>query len=87
VGPLHTEGSRIRLPYQYLTAYLNAGGEVPQKIKTALHKAAEIACGNIPQLSGPVVVGLDTSGSMRSPVTGHRGRGAPPPRLRTVTTS
>lgn len=65
-----------QFPYQYLTAYLNAGDEVPQKIKTALHQAAEIACGNIPQLAGPVVIGLDTSGSMSSPVTGHRGRGA-----------
>jgi 60 kDa SS-A/Ro ribonucleoprotein len=65
-----------QFPYQYLTAYLNAGSEIPQKIKTALHQAAEIACGNIPQLAGPVVIGLDTSGSMSSPVTGHRGRGA-----------
>jgi 60 kDa SS-A/Ro ribonucleoprotein len=65
-----------QFPYQYLTAYLNAGSEVPQKIKTALHQAAEIACGNIPELAGPVVIGLDTSGSMSSPVTGHRGRGA-----------
>ncbi len=63
-------------PYQYLTAYLNAGSDVPQKIKMALHQAAEIACGNIPKLAGPVVIGLDTSGSMSSPVTGHRGRGA-----------
>jgi len=65
-----------QFPYQYLTAYLNAGSEVPQKILAALHQAAEIACGNIPELAGPVVIGLDTSGSMSSPVTGHRGRGA-----------
>jgi 60 kDa SS-A/Ro ribonucleoprotein len=65
-----------QFPYQFLTAYLNAGDEVPQKIKTALHQAAEIACGNIPKLAGPVIIGLDTSGSMSSPVTGHRGRGA-----------
>lgn len=65
-----------QFPYQYLAAYLNTGSEVPQKIKSALHKAAEIACGNIPQLVGPVVIGLDVSGSMSSPVTGHRGRGA-----------
>ena len=30
-------------PYQYFAAYLNADDNVPQKIKTALHKAAEIA--------------------------------------------
>lgn len=34
-----------------------------------------IACGNVPELPGPVVIGLDTSGSMGSPVTGNRGRG------------
>jgi 60 kDa SS-A/Ro ribonucleoprotein len=50
--------------------------EVPKAIKTALHEAAEIACGNVPELPGPVVIGLDVSGSMQSPVTGHRGRGA-----------
>ena len=49
---------------------------MPQKIKAALHQAAEIACGNVPELPGPVVIGLDVSGSMQSPVTGHRGRGA-----------
>ena len=65
-----------QFPYQFLAAYMNVGDEVPQKIKTALHKAAEIACGNVPELPGPVVIGLDVSGSMASPVTGNRGRGA-----------
>jgi len=57
-----------------LAAYLNADLEVPQNIRTALHNAAEIACGNVPELPGPVVIGLDMSGSMSSAVTGHRGR-------------
>ena len=65
-----------QFPYQFLAAYLNAGAEVPQKIKAALHQAAEIACGAIPALPGPVVIGVDVSGSMRSAVTGNRGRGA-----------
>ncbi|HVW01801.1 MAG TPA: TROVE domain-containing protein, partial [Planctomycetaceae bacterium] len=65
-----------QFPYQFFAAYLNASDEVPQAIKAALHKAAEIACGNVPELPGPVVIGLDVSGSMQSPVTGHRGRGA-----------
>jgi len=65
-----------QFPYQYFAAYLNADDNVPQKIKTALHKAAEIACGNVPELPGPVVIGLDTSGSMSSAVMGNRGRGA-----------
>lgn len=65
-----------QFPYQYFAAYLNADDNVPQKIKTALHKAAEIGCGNVPELPGPVVIGLDTSGSMSYSVTGNRGRGA-----------
>jgi 60 kDa SS-A/Ro ribonucleoprotein len=74
-----TDENEIRrsrqFPYQFFAAYLNAADEVPQAIKTALHKAAEIACGNVPELPGPVVIGLDVSGSMKSPVTGNRGRG------------
>jgi 60 kDa SS-A/Ro ribonucleoprotein len=65
-----------QFPYQFLAAYLNASDEIPQKIKAALHQAAEIACGNVPELPGPVVIGLDTSGSMSMSVTGWRGRGA-----------
>ncbi len=65
-----------QFPYQFLAAYLNAGDTVPHEIKAALHQAAEIACGNVPQLPGPVVIGVDVSGSMQSAVTGNRGRGA-----------
>ena len=65
-----------QFPYQFLAAYLNASAAVPQKIKLALHQAAEIACGNVPELPGPVVIGLDTSGSMSMSATGWRGRGA-----------
>ena len=64
-----------QFPYQFLAAYLNAADEVPQTIKAALHQAAEIACGNVPELPGPVVIGLDVSGSMA--VAGH---GPPWPR-------
>ena len=64
-----------QFPYQFLAAYLNASDEIPSKIKTALHDAAEIACGNVPKLPGPVIIGLDTSGSMGCAVTGNRGRG------------
>lgn len=64
-----------QFPYQFFAAYLNASDTVPRVIKTALHKAAEIACGNTPELSGPVVIGLDVSGSMKSAVTGNRGAG------------
>ncbi|EMI21276.1 TROVE domain-containing protein [Rhodopirellula maiorica SM1] len=61
-----------QFPYQFLAAYMNASDEVPSKIKTALHDAAEIACGNVPKLPGPVIIGLDTSGSMGCAVTGNR---------------
>ncbi len=50
-----------QFPYQFLAAYLNASDQIPHKIKAALHEAAEVACGNVPELSGPVVIGLDTS--------------------------
>lgn len=63
-----------QFPYQYLAAYLHVDKAVPAAIKSALHDAAEIACGNIPELPGPVVIGLDTSGSMNCRVTGNRGR-------------
>ena len=68
---------RLRqFPYQYFAAYLNANEDVPDAIRHALSKAAEIACGNVPKLPGPIVIGLDTSGSMSCAVTGNRGRGA-----------
>lgn len=74
-----TDEAEIRrsrqFPYQFFAAYLNTSAEVPHAIKAALHKAAEIACGNVPALPGPVVIGLDVSGSMGSTVTGDRGRG------------
>jgi 60 kDa SS-A/Ro ribonucleoprotein len=65
-----------QFPYQYFAAYLNVSDEIPHAIKVSLHKAAEIACGNVPELPGPVVIGLDVSGSMQSAATGFRGRGA-----------
>ncbi|MCA9081825.1 MAG: TROVE domain-containing protein, partial [Planctomycetaceae bacterium] len=65
-----------QFPYQYFAAYLNVSDEIPHEIRASLHKAAEIACGNVPELPAPVVIGLDVSGSMQSPITGCRGRGA-----------
>jgi 60 kDa SS-A/Ro ribonucleoprotein len=65
-----------QFPYQFLAAYLNADAGFPPRVKEALNEAAELACGNVPELAGPVVIGLDVSGSMQSPVTGHRGKGA-----------
>jgi hypothetical protein len=41
-----------QFPYQYFAAYMKADDNVPQKMKTALHKTADIACGNVPELPG-----------------------------------
>ena len=61
-----------QFPYQFLAAYQNANPSIPQKISDALQFAAEVACGQVPVLPGPVLVGVDTSGSMSMPTTGHR---------------
>jgi len=74
-------------PYQLLAAYVNTGpvrrtywGRVPPKdgvtvpapVRNALQDALEIAVDNVPAYEGSVAVIVDTSGSMQSPVTGHR---------------
>lgn len=62
-------------PYQLLAAYLNAGEAVPKAVTESLIDAAELAVANVPPIDGRVFVFPDVSGSMRSPVTGHRGGG------------
>lgn len=59
-------------PYQLLSAWSNLHSSVPQVIGEALERAMEYALENVPQFRGNVVVCSDVSGSMRSPVTGHR---------------
>jgi 60 kDa SS-A/Ro ribonucleoprotein len=66
-----------QFPYQYLAAYVNAEPALPAAVRQALGVAAENACGNVPELPSPVLIGVDVSGSMSSPVTGTRGRGTP----------
>jgi 60 kDa SS-A/Ro ribonucleoprotein len=61
-------------PYQLLAAWAKAD-EMPRAVKEALGDAMEIATENVPAIDGRVFVCTDTSGSMSSPVTGHR-RGA-----------
>ncbi len=58
-------------PYQLLTAF-QATAMLPNAIGAALQDAMEIATRNVPILEGAVVVAVDVSGSMASPVTGHR---------------
>jgi len=59
-------------PYQLLAAFKNAGGDVPNLIRDALQDAMEVATENVPRIAGKVYVLPDVSGSMSSPVTGHR---------------
>jgi 60 kDa SS-A/Ro ribonucleoprotein len=59
-------------PYQLLTAHRNCDAAVPVEVRNALQDAIELAIANVPTLEGDVVVCPDVSGSMSSPVTGHR---------------
>ncbi|MGF6349139.1 vWA domain-containing protein [Variovorax sp. W2I14] len=61
------------LPYQLMAAFNATGAEVPHVVKEALQDAMELALANVPVFEGRVVVCPDVSGSMSSPVTGHRG--------------
>jgi 60 kDa SS-A/Ro ribonucleoprotein len=67
------EIARARVfPYQLLMAHRNCDAAVPQEIREALEAAMELAIANVPKLSASVVVCPDVSGSMSSPITGHR---------------
>ncbi len=59
-------------PYQLLAAFKAVGASVPGEIGIALQKAMEVSIENVPAIGGKVYVCPDISGSMHSPVTGHR---------------
>lgn len=59
-------------PYQLLAAYLNVNADMPKKIVNALQDAMELAVANVPEFGVEAEVLVDVSGSMGSPVTGHR---------------
>lgn len=63
-------------PYQLFCAYMNTAqrldSEIPHEVTEALQDALEISIDNVPEIDGNVVVCPDVSGSMSSPVTGHR---------------
>jgi 60 kDa SS-A/Ro ribonucleoprotein len=69
--PEQVKRARV-FPYQLLMAYTAAGQDVPANIREALQDAMEVATRQVPKLDGNVVVAVDVSGSMGSPVTGHR---------------
>jgi 60 kDa SS-A/Ro ribonucleoprotein len=60
------------LPYQLLIAAEQADGGLPARVRQALDEAMEIASRNVPEIAGRVFVLVDVSGSMVSPITGHR---------------
>lgn len=62
-------------PYQLFAAWRQIENQnVPQRIKSALESAMEIAIGNVPEIPGKGLVCVDCSGSMSSPITGFRYR-------------
>ena len=69
-NPALIQRARV-FPYQLLMA-ANAATGLPEPIVAALHEAMEVATGQVPQFAGKVVVAVDVSGSMSSPVTGYR---------------
>jgi 60 kDa SS-A/Ro ribonucleoprotein len=60
-------------PYQLMNAFINCSPETPAEIKRAMEAALELSTENVPSFDGKVYVAVDVSGSMQSPVTGHRG--------------
>jgi 60 kDa SS-A/Ro ribonucleoprotein len=72
--PVKIAHARV-FPYQLMAAYASTAEGVPQEVRDALQDALEIATANVPEVPGKVFVCPDVSGSMNSPVTGHR-RGA-----------
>ena len=75
VGSRLVDAEAIRrsgqFPYQFFAAYRNASPDVPATLRSKLSQAAEIAAGTVAKLDLPVVIALDVSGSMQSPVTGY----------------
>ena len=59
-------------PYQLLAAARSADAAVPDAVRTAIEEAMELAIANVPAVEGQIYVCPDVSGSMLSPVTGHR---------------
>ncbi len=69
--PVAVAKARV-FPYQLMAAFKACGENVPPDVREALQDAMEAALVNVPALQGQVVVCPDVSGSMGSPVTGHR---------------
>lgn len=59
-------------PYQLMVAYTQVDAKVPTIVREAIQDAMEVAIANVPKAPNGVWVFPDVSGSMHSPVTGHR---------------
>jgi len=70
-NPRLVQQARV-FPYQLMVAYANADVAIPHAVRDALQDAMELAIKNAPRVAGKVYVCPDVSGSMHSPVTGHR---------------
>jgi 60 kDa SS-A/Ro ribonucleoprotein len=70
-NPVEIARARV-FPYQLLVAYTMAGDGIPVVIRHALESALETSTANVPEIAGKTWVFVDVSGSMQSPVTGHR---------------
>jgi 60 kDa SS-A/Ro ribonucleoprotein len=69
--PEQVKKARV-FPYQLMVAYATVDPRVPAAVREALQDAMEVAISNVPGVRGKVYVFPDVSGSMRSPLTGHR---------------
>lgn len=69
--PANVRQARV-FPYQLMVAHAQAEESVPGEVREALQDAMDVALENVPAIAGRVVVCPDVSGSMQSPVTGHR---------------
>jgi len=59
-------------PYQLMIAHAQADPLVPEPVREALQDALDLALANVPAIAGRIAVCPDVSGSMLSPVSGHR---------------
>ncbi|ATB44011.1 ribonucleoprotein [Cystobacter fuscus] len=69
--PAEVRRARV-FPYQLLATWRAVGRQVPARVRDAVEEAMEVAIENVPRVDGRAYVCVDVSGSMQSPVTGHR---------------
>lgn len=76
VADVLRDPGRIRaakaLPYQLLATLKALEPGADPRLREALHDAMELSLADVPVVAGRVAVCPDVSGSMASPVTGHR---------------